>query len=134
MFVPPVGLSFSACFLFPHAAAVGLSIVQYVHWCFWRLFCRPPPRPPHRSPPTRFPPQDYRAAPVDASPISLVRVVRSPYSWIASIHCFAVRAGIRSLRIWIVITYELDRVVKMCLHGVIGDIFGSANGLLAEGD
>jgi len=35
-------------------------------------------------------------------------------TWIAYIHCWAVGEGIHSLRIWMVISYELDRLVKIC--------------------
>jgi hypothetical protein len=34
---------------------------------------------------------------------------------IASIHCWAVGAGIRCSRIWMVVSYELDRIVKICV-------------------
>jgi len=91
--------------------------VQYVHLCFWRPFPGPPqrlpPRPPRSGP--RCPPREYRAAQVDASPISLIRVVHSAYSRIASVHCCAVGAGIRCSRIWMVVSYDLDRVVKICV-------------------
>jgi len=91
--------------------------MQYVHLCFWRLFPHPPPHPPPcpPRPRPRFPLREDRAAPVDASLTSLVRVVRLAYSGIASIHCWAVGAGIRYSRIWMIISYELDRVVKICV-------------------
>ena len=52
---------------------------------------------------------------MDASPISLVTVVRLAYLRIASIYCWAVVAGIRCSRIWMVVSYDLDRVVKICV-------------------
>ena len=104
-----------------------MSILQYVHLCFWRPFPRPPPCPPPCPPSClprpRFPPREYRAALVDAPPISLVRVVRSAYSRIASIHCWAVGAGIDCSRIWMVVAYELDRVVRICVFIVSSVIF-----------
>jgi hypothetical protein len=45
----------------------------------------------------------------------LIMVVRSGYSLIASIHCWAMDAGIRCSRIWIVVSYELDSVVEICV-------------------
>ena len=123
MFVLPVFVSFSACFLFPHASVVRLSILQYVDLCFWRPCPCAHPRPPPRPPRTQFPPQEYRASQVDASPISLVRVVRSAYSRIASIDCWAVGAGIHCSRIRMVVSYELDRVVKICVFMASSVIF-----------
>jgi len=55
--------------------------------------------------------------------MSLVRVVRSAYSRIASIHCWAVGAGIRCSRICMVVSYELDRVVKICVFMASSVIF-----------
>ena len=92
-----------------------------MHLCFW---CPFPRRPAHPTPCWEWPwplprprclPREYWAAPVDASPISFILVVPSAYSWIASIHCFAVGAGIRFSRIWMVFSYVLDRLVKICL-------------------
>jgi len=60
---------------------------------------------------------------VDAFPISLVRVVRSAYSQIASIHCWAVAAGIRCSRIWMVVSYKIDRVMKICVFRESSVIF-----------
>jgi len=42
-------------------------------------------------------------------------VVCSAYSRIASIHCWAMRAGIHCSSIWMVVSYEIDRVVKICV-------------------
>jgi hypothetical protein len=88
-----------------------------VHLCFWRLFPRPPPRPPPCPPLPRpgFPSREDRAAPVDASLMSLVMVIRSAYLGIASIHCWALGAEIRYSRIWMIISYQLVRVVKICV-------------------
>jgi len=60
---------------------------------------------------------------VDASPISLGRVVHLAYSWIASIHYWAVGAGICCSRNWMVVSYELDRVVMICVFMASSVIF-----------
>jgi len=116
VFVSPLFVSFSVRFLLPHVSVVWLSMLQFLHLCFWRLFPRPPPNPlpcpPWPQP--RFLPREYRATPVNASPISLVMVVLSAYSLIASIHCWAMAAGICCSMIWMVVSYELDRVVTRC--------------------
>jgi len=83
---------------------------------------RPQWEPIHSSRP-RFPPPENTAAPVDASRISLVRVVHSASWLIASIYHWAMGAGIQCSRIWMVISYGLDRVVKICVFMVSSVIF-----------
>ena len=50
---------------------------------------------------------------MDGSAISLVSVIHLVYSQIATIHCWAMGAGIRCARMWMVISYELYSVMKM---------------------
>jgi hypothetical protein len=60
---------------------------------------------------------------VDAVLIFLVSVIHWAYSRIASLHCWAVGAGDRCSRIWIVISYVLDGVVKLCIFMASSVIF-----------
>ena len=60
---------------------------------------------------------------MDASAIALVRVIPSAYSWIAFIQCLAEGAGIRCARIWMVVSYEVNRGVKICVFMVSSVIF-----------
>jgi hypothetical protein len=45
----------------------------------------------------------------------MARVVRSAYAEIGSIQSWAVGAAIHCSSIWMVIAYQFDRVVKICL-------------------
>ena len=116
-------LSLSACFggmIVHFAACAFVLLASFSSSTSTYATCLRRPKPLPRP---RFPAREYGTALVDAYLMSWVRVVHLAYSRIASIHSWAMGAGIRCSRIWMVVSYELDRVVKIRVLMVSSVIF-----------
>jgi len=113
VFISLLFVSCSVCYLFLHPSVIWLSMLHDNHLCFCRPFpCLPlcqPPSPPQPG----YPPKEYLAAQLDAFLISFVSVVCSACLLIASIHYWAVGVVIHCWRIWMVVSYESDRVLEI---------------------